>query len=155
MNTQPNKKATLQKSVSKQTTPSKSKSKKGDLETKKKTFTELAESEDLKGKSLELSTEASAEISEDAREEMEEQAEAAASSEGVGKSGESAALAAAATQGEMSQSFKNFRHHPDMENFYRFIFENDLRLEALTIIDEVLEQKRVKKLVKAQKTLVN
>ncbi len=25
---------------------------------------------------------------------------------------------------------KNFRNHPDMENFFRFIYENDLRLEA-------------------------
>ncbi len=31
-------------------------------------------------------------------------------------------------------TMKNFRNHPDIENFYRFIFENDLRLEALEII---------------------
>lgn len=47
---------------------------------------------------------------------------------------------------------KNFRNHPDMENFYRFIHEHDLRLEALQIIDEMLVErqanggrKRVKK----------
>ena len=39
------------------------------------------------------------------------------------------------------QAPKNFRHHPDMENFYRFICENDLRFEALAIIDKVLEEK--------------
>lgn len=33
---------------------------------------------------------------------------------------------------------KNFRNHPDMENFYRFIYENDLRIEALQIIDNML-----------------
>ncbi len=33
---------------------------------------------------------------------------------------------------------KNFRNHPDMENFYRFIYEHDLRLEALQIIDEII-----------------
>ena len=33
---------------------------------------------------------------------------------------------------------KNFRNHPDMENFFRFIYENDLRLEALHIIDEII-----------------
>ena len=37
---------------------------------------------------------------------------------------------------------KNFRNHPDMENFYRFIYEHDLRLEALQIIDEMLIQRQ-------------
>ncbi len=46
---------------------------------------------------------------------------------------------------EMSASFKNFRHHPDMENFYRFIYENDLRHEALGIIDELIAEKLAKK----------
>jgi len=39
------------------------------------------------------------------------------------------------TEGSFS---KNFRNHPDMENFYRFIYENDLRIEALQILDELL-----------------
>ena len=60
---------------------------------------------------------------------MEEQAEEAAAKGSGG--GNDAALAAAASTTEMSASFKNFRHHPDMENFYRFIYENDLRHEAL------------------------
>jgi hypothetical protein len=55
-----------------------------------------------------------------------------------------AALAAAGTS-EMSASFKNFRQHPDMENFYRFIFENDLRLEALEILDRIITDKQAKK----------
>ncbi len=42
---------------------------------------------------------------------------------------------------EISASFKNFRHHPDMENFYRFIYENDLRHEALAIIDVIQAEK--------------
>ncbi len=46
---------------------------------------------------------------------------------------------------EMSASFKNFRHHPDMENFYRFIYENDLRHEALAIIDQIMVEKKAKK----------
>src|SRR5689334_13031300 len=68
--------------------------------------------------------------------ELEEQEDEAAASES--SQGNAAALAAA-TGGptEMSASFKNFRHHPDMENFYRFIYENDLRHEALAIIDEI------------------
>ncbi len=36
---------------------------------------------------------------------------------------------------------KNFRNHPDMENFFRFIYENDLRIEALHIIDEIIVQR--------------
>ena len=54
---------------------------------------------------------------------------------------------------ESSASFKNFRHHPDMENFYRFIYENDLRYEALGIIDKILIDKHEKKkalLIKAK-----
>lgn len=45
------------------------------------------------------------------------------------------------TEGEANQTPmtpKNFRNHPDMENFFRFIYENDLRLEALQIIDEII-----------------
>lgn len=66
-------------------------------------------------------------------------------SSGSGRSASAEALAAAAGSGEISASLKNFRHHPDMENFYRFIYENDLRLEALAILDEVLQEKSAKK----------
>lgn len=45
---------------------------------------------------------------------------------------------------EGTLSFKNFRHHPDMENFYRFIYENDLRTEALAILDQELQQRQLK-----------
>ena len=84
-------------------------------------------------------------------EEMEEQEEAAAQSS-HSTNGNAAALAAAAgTSSEMSASFKNFRHHPDMENFYRFIYENDLRHEALAIIDEMMTEKQQRKLVKTSK----
>ena len=81
------------------------------------------------------------------QEELEEQQAEAASNSGGGND---AALAAAAAGGptEMSASFKNFRHHPDMENFYRFIYENDLRHEALAIIDEMALHKQVRKQVK-------
>lgn len=79
--------------------------------------------------------------------ELEEQEEAAESS-----NQNAAALAAATgTPTEMSASFKNFRHHPDMENFYRFIFENDLRHEALAIIDEIMVEKQQRKLGKGTK----
>lgn len=82
--------------------------------------------------------------------ELEEQ-EDAASSEASGSGGNAAALAAASGSTEVSASFKNFRHHPDMENFYRFIFENDLRHEALAIIDEIMAEKLQRRLVKGSK----
>ena len=86
-------------------------------------------------------------IDPDELEEREEAEEASAHS-----SGNAAALAAAAgSPTEMSASFKNFRHHPDMENFYRFIYENDLRHEALAIIDEVMNEKHHKKQGKGSK----
>ncbi|OFZ18879.1 MAG: hypothetical protein A2X94_03135 [Bdellovibrionales bacterium GWB1_55_8] len=81
-------------------------------------------------------------------EELEEQqAEAATTSQ----NSSAAALAAASGPTEMSASFKNFRHHPDMENFYRFIFDNDLRHEALEIIDQIMIEKAKRKLVKQAK----
>jgi hypothetical protein len=40
---------------------------------------------------------------------------------------------------------KNFRNHPDIENFFRFIYENDLREEALEILDNVIVAKAAKK----------
>ncbi len=83
--------------------------------------------------------------------ELEEQEDAAAA-ESSGQSGNAAALAAAAgNPTEMSASFKNFRHHPDMENFYRFIYENDLRHEALAIIDEIILEKQQRRLQKGGK----
>lgn len=53
---------------------------------------------------------------------------------------------------ELSQgALKNFRHHPDMENFYRFIYENDLRYEALHIFNKILRDKALLKQTKAAK----
>lgn len=98
-----------------------------------------AKSDELEEKTLEM---AKTEGSEDAEE--EEEAAAASSSS---SSGNAAALAAVTGSTEMSASFKNFRHHPDMENFYRFIFENDLRLEALAIIDEMMVERANRKMV--------
>lgn len=76
-------------------------------------------------------------------------------SSGDAAGGNAAALAAAANSGTESASFKNFRHHPDMENFYRFIYENDLRHEALAIIDQIMIEKQVRKQVKANKAQPN
>lgn len=81
--------------------------------------------------------------------EIEEQEDAAAAASSGG-GGNEAALAAAGTSGEISASFKNFRHHPDMENFYRFIYENDLRHEALAIIDDIMVEKKNRKAAKGK-----
>ncbi len=51
--------------------------------------------------------------------------------------------------GEVPSSLKKFRQSPEIEGFYRFIYENELRVEALDIIDKLLvgrkEKGRVKK----------
>ena len=83
-------------------------------------------------------------------EEAEEQAEESAA-RSASSGGAEAALAAAAGNQEMSASFKNFRHHPDMENFYRFIYENDLRHEAAQIIDVIMVEKRNRRQMKTAK----
>jgi hypothetical protein len=46
---------------------------------------------------------------------------------------------------------KNFRQQADMEAFYRFVFENDLRDDALQILDKVREQRAVMKAAKRPK----
>ena len=46
---------------------------------------------------------------------------------------------------------KNFRQQADIEAFYRFIYENDLREEALTILDEVRNLKTLARM-QAKKT---
>lgn len=45
---------------------------------------------------------------------------------------------------------KNFRQQADIEAFFRFVFENDLRLEALDIIKNVRAQKAAAKAVKGR-----
>jgi len=53
---------------------------------------------------------------------------------------------------ETSASFKNFRHSPRYGKFLSFIFENDLRFEALSIIDTIIVDKQNKRNIKAAKT---
>ncbi len=97
-------------------------------------------------KSVEVEMISTETISIEVTEEAEEEEEVAAASKSS-SSGNAAALAAVTGSTEMSGSLKNFRHHPDMENFYRFIFENDLRLEALAIIDEMMVERANRKMV--------
>jgi hypothetical protein len=46
---------------------------------------------------------------------------------------------------------KNFRQQADMEAFYRFVFDNDLREEALAIFDTVRAQKELARAAKKPK----
>ena len=50
-------------------------------------------------------------------------------------------------------TLRNFRKSPEVENFYRFISENDLRREALMVLEVItskLAQKKKKKSRKIQ-----
>jgi hypothetical protein len=61
------------------------------------------------------------------------------------------AMAKAGAVDSSPGSLKNFRHHPDIENFYRFVYENDLRYEALAIIDELTLQKQLASKVSSER----
>ncbi len=49
-------------------------------------------------------------------------------------------------------SLKKFRQSPEIEGFYRFIFENDLQKEAFEILDRIVANRKAVK--KAHKTEV-
>ena len=76
-----------------------------------------------------MTTNKAAEIDED---EIEPTVESEDSEEALAKN-----LASAMVNGVP----KNFRQLADMEAFYRFVHENDLRDEALAIFDKVREEK--------------
>ncbi len=42
-------------------------------------------------------------------------------------------------------SMKKFRQSPEIEGFYRFIFENDLQKEAFEILERIVNQRKVAK----------
>lgn len=46
---------------------------------------------------------------------------------------------------------KRFRQSPEIEAFYRFIYENDLREEALIVLDEIREQREELKAIEKEK----
>src|SRR3954466_809269 len=39
-------------------------------------------------------------------------------------------------------SIKKFRQSPEIEGFYRFVFENDLQAEAFDILDQIVERRK-------------
>ncbi len=42
-------------------------------------------------------------------------------------------------------SLKKFRQSPEIEGFYRFIYENDLQKEAFDILDRIINERKAKK----------
>jgi hypothetical protein len=42
-------------------------------------------------------------------------------------------------------SLKKFRQSPEIEGFYRFVFENDLQKESHDILDRIIQQRKMKK----------
>ncbi len=50
----------------------------------------------------------------------------------------------------MPTSVKKFRQSPEIEGFYRFVFENDLQKEAFEILDRISAGRKVKKLKEKQ-----
>jgi hypothetical protein len=125
------------------------------LSVTKVTDPKAAKTKGAKGKSDKTSEtlELKAELVSTSSSEDEEDEEGSASS-GISSSG--LAMAAATAGSETSAgSLKNFRHHPDIENFYRFIYENDLRYEALEIIDVMATQREAIKANRAARTRPN
>ena len=49
-------------------------------------------------------------------------------------------------QSETLVNPKKFRSSVEIESFYRFIFENDLRKEALEIIERIVARRKAQKL---------
>lgn len=45
-------------------------------------------------------------------------------------------------------SLKKFRQSPEMEGFYRFIYENDLQREAFEILNRIVIERKQKKAAK-------
>ena len=56
----------------------------------------------------------------------------------------------------LPSSTKKFRQSPEIEGFYRFVFENDLQSEAFDILEQIIakrkEEKAAKKAAKRKKS---
>ena len=48
-------------------------------------------------------------------------------------------------------SAKKFRQSPEIEGFYRFIYENDLQVEALEILNKIIATRKAEKAAKKKK----
>jgi hypothetical protein len=52
-------------------------------------------------------------------------------------------------------SLKKFRQSPEIEGFYRFVFENDLQKEAYEILDQIISERKTKKAVTKKDSAVS
>ncbi len=52
-------------------------------------------------------------------------------------------------------SIKKFRQSPEIEGFYRFIYENDLQKEAFEILDRIVTGRKQKKLKEVKATVAD
>lgn len=53
------------------------------------------------------------------------------------------------TSDSLPTSIKKFRQSPEIEGFYRFVFENDLQREAFDILERIVQRRKALK-VKAK-----
>ncbi|MCC7405824.1 MAG: hypothetical protein IT288_15600 [Bdellovibrionales bacterium] len=49
-------------------------------------------------------------------------------------------------------SLKKFRRSPEVEGFYRFIYENDLRVEAGEVLQKIILRRRQERKAKRKKS---
>ncbi|MBK7845330.1 MAG: hypothetical protein IPJ71_16885 [Bdellovibrionales bacterium] len=51
-----------------------------------------------------------------------------------------------------SSSLKKFRRSPEIEGFYRFIYENDLRIETGDVLDRIIVRRSQERKSKRKKS---
>lgn len=51
----------------------------------------------------------------------------------------------------LPSSMKKFRQSPEIEGFYRFIYENDLQREAYDILDQIILRRKAERNQKSKK----
>jgi len=49
------------------------------------------------------------------------------------------------TSDSLPTSVKKFRQSPEIEGFYRFVYENDLQREAYEILDAIIQRRKAAK----------
>ncbi len=52
----------------------------------------------------------------------------------------------------LPSSLKKFRQSPEIEGFYRFVFENDLQAEALVVLDQIIARRKSEKAAAKKKS---
>lgn len=55
------------------------------------------------------------------------------------------------TSDTLPSSLKKFRRSPEIEGFYRFVYENDLRIEAGDVLDKIIIRRMQERKAKRKK----